>query len=85
MTVQQLAKIDVFSNLRPEVLTQLANAAKISFYKQGEILIHEGDRFTAKFHAVLEGKLLVQKIAVSGKETTLRQLSAGEMFAAPAL
>ena len=84
-TVQQLAKIDVFSNLRPEVLTQLAKASKISFYKQGEILIHEGDQFKAKFHAVLEGNLLVQRIAVSGKETTLRQLPAGEMFAAPAL
>ncbi|NEQ44468.1 MAG: Crp/Fnr family transcriptional regulator [Leptolyngbya sp. SIOISBB] len=84
-TFQQLATIDVFANLRPEVLIQLANASKISFYQQGEIVIHEGDRLTAKFHAVLEGNLLVQKIAVSGKETTLRQLSAGEMFAAPAL
>ncbi|MDJ0707050.1 MAG: Crp/Fnr family transcriptional regulator [Leptolyngbyaceae cyanobacterium MO_188.B28] len=84
-TVQQLAKIDVFSNLDAEILTKLAEAAKVRVYKRGEILIHEGDQFPPKFHAVLEGSLLVQKIAASGKETTLRRLPAGEMFAAPAL
>ena len=84
-TAQQLAKVSVFSNLDPRILTKLADASNIRFYKQSEILIHEGDRLPAKFHAVLEGNLLVQKIAESGKETTLRQLPAGEMFAAPAL
>ena len=84
-TIEQLATIDVFSNLDSTVLTQLADVARIHGYQQGEILIHEGDRLPAKFHAVLAGKLLVQKIAESGKETTLRQLPAGEMFAAPAL
>ncbi|MDJ1185294.1 Crp/Fnr family transcriptional regulator [Roseofilum casamattae] len=84
-TIEQLATIDVFSNLDSTVLTQLADVARIHCYQRGKILIHEGDRLPAQFHAVLEGKLLVQKIAESGKETTLRQLPAGEMFAAPAI
>ena len=84
-TAQQLSKINVFSNLDGKTLDQLADTSVIKLYQQGETLIHEGERFPAKFHAVLEGSLLVQKIALSGKETTLRHLSAGEMFAAPAL
>lgn len=82
---QQLQQILIFADLSPSILDVLAQQAYIMSYPPGEILIHEGDRFPACFHAVLEGELQAIKIAASGKETILRTLPAGQMFAAPAL
>ncbi len=84
-TAEQLAILNIFAQLDPQALEPLVDASLVQGYQRGDILIHEGDRFPPKLHAILDGRLLVQKIAASGKETTLRQLSAGEMFAAPAL
>lgn len=39
----------------------------------------------AKLHALASGKIQVKKIAATGKETILRVLPIGEVFAAPAL
>ncbi|WP_299409605.1 Crp/Fnr family transcriptional regulator [Acaryochloris sp. IP29b_bin.148] len=82
---QQLQQIQVFAGLNAELLKLLAQKASRTSYPAGEVLIHEGDRFPACFHAVLEGELQAIKIAASGKETILRTLPAGQMFAAPAL
>lgn len=82
---KQLQHIQVFAVLGPHILEVLAQQAAILSYVKGEILIHEGDRFPPCFHAVLVGELQVIKIAASGKETILRSLSTGQMFAAPAL
>jgi CRP-like cAMP-binding protein len=54
-------------------------------YLRGEIILHEGDRLPAKLFAVLGGRIEIKKTASTGKETILRTLSAGELFAAPAL
>lgn len=81
----QLKQIFIFADLNPEILTILAKQAYITTYPQGEILIHEGDRFPTCLHAVLDGELQAIKVAASGKETILRALPPGEMFAAPAL
>lgn len=84
-TPKELETIIIFSQLESTILSKLAQGSKLQLYKGGEILIHEGDRFMPKLYAVLEGRLSVQKISRVGKETILRQLPSGEMFAAPAL
>ncbi len=83
--VQQISKIAIFSNLEPDILSELSHSSCLKSYKQGEIIIYEGDSVPAKLYAIIEGSLLIQKIAMSGKETNLRQLPKGEIFAAPAL
>ena len=83
--IEQVAKIFLFSNLKPEILSELSKSSNLKLYKKGEIIIHEGELFLPKLYTIIDGSLLVQKIAISGKETNLRKLSAGEMFAAPAL
>lgn len=83
--IQQLAKIVVFSKLKPDILSELSTFSRLTSYKKDEIIFHEGNTLTPKLHAVCEGSILIQKIAMSGKETNLRQLPAGEIFAAPAL
>jgi len=84
-TVTQLATIEIFSKLEPKTLSDLTSNSCLKTYKKNSIVIHEGDLFEARLYALFTGSLLVQKIAASGKETTLRHLSSGEMFAAPAL
>lgn len=84
-TCQQIASLEIFANLELKILSEIAANSSLSSYQKNAIIIREGDLFAAQLHAIVTGSVVVQKIAPSGKETTLRQLSSGEMFAAPAL
>ncbi|MEM9135918.1 MAG: Crp/Fnr family transcriptional regulator [Cyanobacteria bacterium P01_F01_bin.42] len=84
-TVEQLAALALFTELRPADLEALQPHTEIQDYRKGEIVVHEGDQFPAKLHVLFTGELQVQKTAATGKETILRRLGAGDMFAAPAL
>ena len=84
-TVDQLAQIQVFAQLEPLQLQGLQAYSQVQNYQAGEIVMNEGDHIPAKLFALLNGSLRVTKLASTGKETILRTLSAGEIFAAPAL
>lgn len=84
-TVEQLASISILTRLQPEPLQVLQAHSIIQTYRVGEIVMHEGDRLPARLYALIKGLLRVSKTAASGKETILRILSAGDIFAAPAL
>lgn len=85
VTMKQLQQIPLFSGLTLDQLAQLQAQAVVKHYLPGEIILHEGDRLPAKLFAVLSGRIGVKKTASTGKETILRTLPAGELFAAPAL
>jgi CRP/FNR family transcriptional regulator, cyclic AMP receptor protein len=85
VTTEQLQQISLFSGLDLAQLVQLRTHAVVKQYLRGEIILHEGDRLPAKLFAVLSGRIEVKKTAATGKETILRMLPAGELFAAPAL
>ena len=85
VTTEQLRQISLFSGLDFDQLVQLRTHAVVKQYLRGEIILHEGDRLPAKLFAVLSGRIEVKKTAATGKETILRTLPAGELFAAPAL
>jgi len=85
VTVEQLQQILLFSELDLDRLAQLKTRAVVKQYSRGEIILHEGDRLPAKLFAVLSGRIEIKKTAATGKETILRTLPAGELFAAPAL
>lgn len=84
-TVEQLQKILILSRLDRDRLTQLQPHAIVKPYSREEIILHEGDPLPDKLFAVLSGRIEVKKMASTGKETILRSLPAGELFAAPAL
>jgi CRP-like cAMP-binding protein len=84
-TLEQLAQISVFANLTAPEWVDLQPHTRIQSYTQGEIVMHERDRLPAQLYALLSGTLQVTKTALTGKETILRTLAAGEIFAAPAL
>jgi CRP/FNR family transcriptional regulator, cyclic AMP receptor protein len=85
VTIEQLQQILLFSELDLDRLAQLQTHAVVKQYLRGEIILHEGDRLPAKLFAVLGGRIEIKKTASTGKETILRTLPAGEIFAAPAL
>jgi CRP/FNR family transcriptional regulator, cyclic AMP receptor protein len=84
-TTEQLQQIAIFSQLPPEQLAKLQLHSNIRQYLPAEIIMHEGDRLPPKLFAVLSGIIQIKKIAATGKETILRTLPKGELFAAPAL
>jgi len=85
VTIEQLQQISLFAGLDYDQLIQLQAHAVVKSYARGEIILHEGDRLSAQLFAVLMGRIEVKKTAVTGKETILRTLPAGELFAASAL
>ncbi|NER79298.1 MAG: Crp/Fnr family transcriptional regulator [Leptolyngbya sp. SIO1D8] len=84
-TVQQLGQFSLFAALSEADLTHLQPHTHLQKYQRDEIVLHEGDPLPAKLHLVANGVLQVQKSAATGKETILRTLRSGDMFAAPAL
>lgn len=85
VTMKQLQQIPLFSGLALDQLAQLQAHAVVKHYLPGEIILHEGARLPAQLFTVLSGRIGVKKTASTGKETILRTLPAGELFAAPAL
>jgi CRP-like cAMP-binding protein len=85
VTIEQLSQIPIFAALAPSELEDLQLHTQVQRYYQGEIVLYEGDRLPAKLYSLLSGSLQVTKTATTGKETLLRTLSAGDIFAAPAL
>ena len=84
-TVEQLSKIRIFGDLEPSELEGLQPFSQVQHYQQGEILMQEGDRLPTRLYSLLMGSLRVTKTAPTGKETILRTLLPGEIFAAPAI
>ena len=84
-TIEQLTQLSLFSTLNPEDLERLQPHTHLQRYQREEIIFHEGDPLSAKLYILFNGMLQVQKSAATGKETILRTLRAGEIFAAPAL
>ncbi|MEM9217853.1 MAG: Crp/Fnr family transcriptional regulator [Cyanobacteria bacterium P01_F01_bin.150] len=82
---RQLHDIPLFADLEPAILEQLAQDSWLTPYATDNAVFYEGDRLPACLHIIVSGRLCISKIAPSGKETILRILSAGEIFAAPAI
>ena len=84
-TIENLTQLSLFADLSPEELESLQHHTQIQHYQREEIIFHEGDPLPAKLHVLVSGTLRVHKSSATGKETILRTLRAGDIFAAPAL
>ena len=84
-TVEELKQIPIFASLGISELENFQPNSQVQKYQAGETIMDEGDALPARLYVVLAGTLLVTKTASTGKETILRILSIGEIFAAPAL
>jgi CRP-like cAMP-binding protein len=84
-SLEQLSQIIIFANLETVDKVKLQPYTQVRKYSKGEIVLHEGDRLPSQLYAVVSGLIQVTKTATTGKETILRGLATGEIFAAPAL
>ncbi|QHG15958.1 Crp/Fnr family transcriptional regulator [Nostoc sp. ATCC 53789] len=84
-SLEQLSQIIVFAGLETADKVNLQPHTQVQRHRKGEIILHEGDVLPTKLYAVASGEIQVTKIAMTGKETILRTLTVGEIFAAPAL
>ncbi|WP_035992228.1 Crp/Fnr family transcriptional regulator [Leptolyngbya sp. KIOST-1] len=84
-TVAELQQIPLFAALEPTLLDPLAAASRLTDYAADAVVFEEGDALPACLHLLVSGQLRVTRVAASGKETILRLLPPGEVFAAPAL
>jgi len=83
--ISVLQSLELFADLTPDLLKQLATASRLTDYEVDAVVFQEGDPLPPCLHVVVTGQLRVVKLAASGKETILRLLPPGEVFAAPAL
>ena len=84
-SLAQLKQIFIFQDISTTQLENLIPYSYVREYQQGEIIMQEGDRLPQQLHALITGRLEIKKTAVSGKETVVRLIPAGELFAAPAI
>jgi CRP/FNR family transcriptional regulator, cyclic AMP receptor protein len=84
-TLDQLSRIQVFSSLQQDELKQLQPYTTVRCYLSGAVVLQEADRLPPRLYALVAGSIRITKLAATGKETILRTLEAGEIFAAPAL
>lgn len=83
--VVQLQDISLFADVPPQMLEHLTPHCRLKQYATDAVIFYEGDDLPACLHILIAGRLHIAKTAPSGKETILRILPAGEIFAAPAL
>ncbi len=83
--VVQLKDVSLFADLPAIALESLVPHCQLKQYATDSIVFYEGDDLPACLHVLVSGRLHIARTAPSGKETILRILPAGEIFAAPAL
>ena len=84
-SIAQLQQISIFQDLAIAQLESLVRYSYVREYQSGEIVMHEGDRLPQQLHGLITGKLEIKKTADNGKETIVRLIPPGELFAAPAI
>ena len=83
--IAQLKQISIFQDLATAELESLVPYSYIRQYQKDEIVMQEGDRIPQQLHALITGRLEIKKTAANGKETVVRLIPPGELFAAPAI
>ncbi|MGK7897064.1 MAG: Crp/Fnr family transcriptional regulator [Xenococcus sp. (in: cyanobacteria)] len=84
-SIAQLKQISIFQDLATTELESLVAYSYIREYQKDEIVMQEGDLIPQQLHALLCGRLEIKKTTANGKETVVRLIPAGELFAAPAI
>ena len=85
LSLAQLKKISIFQDLTTSELKSLVPYSYVREYQPNEIVMQEGDRLQLQLYALISGRLEIKKTAENGKETIVRLIRSGELFAAPAI
>ncbi|MNK86805.1 Global nitrogen regulator [compost metagenome] len=80
-----LHELDFFKGLAEQELHELEERSSCRSFAAGEVLFYEKQPLAAKLRFVCSGQLQIHKSAASGKETIVRLIRPGEVFAVAAL
>lgn len=82
----QLQQISIFQDLEPLQIQSLLPFSYWQEYQSKEIIMKEGEQIPPKLYCLIEGTLELKKFSVStGKESIIRLILGGELFAASAI
>ena len=84
-SIAQLQQVSIFRDLARTELESLIPHSYVREYRASEIVMGEGDRLDRQLYALITGRLEIKKTADNGKETLVRLIPPGELFAAPAI
>ncbi|GAB4544084.1 MAG: Crp/Fnr family transcriptional regulator [Pleurocapsa sp.] len=84
-SLSQLKQISIFQDLDSIQLEHLIPYSYVREYQVDEIVMQEGDRIPSQLYGLVTGRLEIKKTALTGKETVVRLIPPGELFAAPAI
>ena len=84
-TVEQLKQLWILETVSREDLQQLQPHSPVQSFQKNEIVMIEGNYLPACLFGLITGTLQIQKTASTGKETVVRVIRSGQIFAAPAI
>jgi CRP/FNR family transcriptional activator FtrB len=79
-----VARLPLFSDLPPDVLSEITIDASVVKYGRNDVIFHQGDKPDA-LRVVLDGQVGLTGTVTDGGETMVEILKAGEMFIAAAV
>jgi CRP-like cAMP-binding protein len=79
-TVEQLAKIGIFASLNQTELERLQEHTAIRTYRQGEVVMYEGDRIPEKLYTMIERFSAGCKNSDSGQRNNSGHFISGRYF-----
>src|ERR687892_285532 len=74
-----LADVDLFADLTPGELEQLAAAGAIEDLRRGDVLFHENDA-PDKMYVVTSGRVAIAKRSIDGRESVVALMERGDLF-----
>ena len=74
-----LAGVDLFADLTPQELLQLAEASTLVDLRRGDVLFHEDDAADT-LYLVVEGRIAIAKRSIDGRESVVALMEAGDLF-----
>jgi CRP/FNR family cyclic AMP-dependent transcriptional regulator len=79
-----LARVDLFADLEPKDLARLAKATVVREYKQGDVIVNEGEAGVA-FYVISKGSVQVVRGLGTTNEQVVDTLKEGQFFGEMAL
>ena len=80
-----LSQLPIFAGLDEHHLETVARLAFVRAYERGACVFLEGEALPPCFHVLIAGTLQIVKSSHSGKETAIRLIRPGDLFAWAAL
>jgi CRP/FNR family cyclic AMP-dependent transcriptional regulator len=74
-----LADVDLFADLTPQELRQLADTSTVQDLRRGDVIFHEDDP-ADKVYLVIEGRIAIAKRSIDGRESVVALMEPGDLF-----